>query len=234
MHSSYNKTVSVEQAEQNIAQYIDHTLLKPEATQEDIRKLCEEARFLGVAAVCVNPVQVSFSAKQLRNSSIAVATVIGFPLGANTATIKAAEAQDALLNGATEMDMVINIGALKAGRYRVVRQDIEGVINAASGNIVKVIIETAFLTDQEKETACRLAREAGAHFVKTSTGFSKSGAQENDVKLMRRTVGETMGIKAAGGIRSFPDALRMIAAGANRIGASATLKIVRDQSSRNH
>jgi len=227
VNKSYQVTVA--EAKQNIARYIDHTLLKPDATRNDIRQLCQAARSLGVAAVCVNPIQVGFCAEQLRDSSIAVATVIGFPLGANTATIKAAETQDALLNGATEMDMVINIGALKSGEYQRVREDIEGVVSAADGKIVKVIIETALLSDEEKIKACRLAQEAGAHFVKTSTGFSTSGAKESDVQLMRQTVGKSMGVKAAGGIRTFRDAIGMIAAGASRIGASATLKIVQGQ-----
>jgi len=224
---SFPKTVSVAEARQNIAALIDHTLLKPEADRDSIRRLCREARQYHFASVCVNPDYVSLCRDLLRDSGIPIATVIGFPLGATTAETKIAEAIQADLNGANELDMVINIGRLKSGDDDFVRREIRRIVQSSPNQLVKVIIETALLSDAEKIRACQLAQEAGAHFVKTSTGFSQSGATETDVKLMRKTVGSSMGVKAAGGIRSLADAMHMIAAGANRIGASAGVQIIR-------
>lgn len=209
-----------------LAQMIDHTLLKPESKTEDILRICQEATQFGFAAVVVNPTHVSLAAETLKNSEVKVCTVIGFPLGATTAETKKFEAKDALENGANELDMVINIGALKSAEFDRVRQDITGVVKVAKGNIVKVIIETCYLTEEEKVKACQLAKEAGAHFVKTSTGFGPGGATLEDVKLMRKTVGADTGVKAAGGIRTNEDALRMIQAGATRLGASAGINII--------
>ncbi|MGE5223445.1 MAG: deoxyribose-phosphate aldolase [Omnitrophica WOR_2 bacterium] len=207
---------------------IDHTLLKPEATPEQIRQLCDEARQYGFASVCVNPSYVILCAGLLKGSPVKVCTVVGFPLGAHTTPVKRFETQEAIRQGATEIDMVINIGALKAKDDHLVKDDIQQVVDAAhrTGALVKVIIETALLSEEEKERACRLAKEAGADFVKTSTGFSTSGAAVEDVALMRRVVGPDMGIKAAGGIRTLEDAQKMIHAGATRIGASAGVKII--------
>ncbi|MDI6641273.1 MAG: deoxyribose-phosphate aldolase [Elusimicrobiota bacterium] len=205
---------------------IDHTLLKPNATQEEIGKLCEEAKKYGFASVCVNPAYVSMCASLLKNTGIRVCTVVGFPLGATTPTVKAIEARDAIANGADEIDMVINIGALKSGNYQLVLDDIKAVREATKGKILKVILETAYLTRDEKIKGCLLAKEAGADFVKTSTGFGPSGATVEDIMLMREAVGPTMGIKAAGGIRTLEDAKKMVEAGATRIGASASVAIV--------
>jgi deoxyribose-phosphate aldolase len=224
----YESIFNPEEARRNIAQLIDHTLLKPEATPADIIRLCEDAKEYQFAAVCLNPAFVELGANCLYNSKVNLATVIGFPLGANTIEIKAAEVTQAVERGATELDMVINIGHLKANDLEYVEDDIHAVVDAANGNLVKVIIETALLTDEEKRTACRLALKAGAHFVKTSTGFSKSGATVEDVRLMRMEVGDDMGVKASGGIRSFADAMKMVAAGANRLGTSAGVQIVRE------
>jgi deoxyribose-phosphate aldolase len=212
----------------DLAKTIDHTLLKPDAMADQIAQLCEEARQYEFASVCVNPVHVRQCADLLRGSPVKVCTVIGFPLGANTPEVKAFEAQDAVEHSASELDMVINIGALKAREHALVKRDIQAVVTVASavGAVVKVIIEACLLSEEEKVTACLLAREAGADFVKTSTGFSVGGATTEDVRLMRRTVGTTMGVKAAGGVRSLDDALKMIEAGANRIGASAGVKII--------
>ncbi len=217
----------------DLARYIDHTLLKPEATQVQIERLCAEARQYSFASVCVNPVHVRRCAELLRGSPVKVCTVIGFPLGANTSEVKAYEARWALQDGATELDMVINVGALKAGESDWVRQDIRGVVAEAraGGALVKVIIEACLLTDEEKVAACRLSQEAGADYVKTSTGFSTGGATPEDVALMRRTVGAGMGVKAAGGVRSLADAQRMIEAGASRIGSSAGVKILLEMES---
>lgn len=211
-----------------LAKMIDHTLLKPEATPEQIRQLCAEARQYGFASVCVNPVYVALCAGLLQGSPVKVCTVVGFPLGAHTTPVKLFECQEALRQGAAEIDMVIHIGALKAHDDQQVKNDILPVVAAAhrSGALVKVIIETALLNEEEKERACRLAKETGADFVKTSTGFSTSGATVEDVALIRRVVGPEMGIKAAGGIRTLEDALKMIGAGATRIGASAGVKII--------
>ena len=212
----------------DLAGYIDHTLLKPEATLDQIDRLCDEAREFKFAAVCVNPVWVKHATDRLRGSGITVASVVGFPLGASTPEIKAMEARRALREGAREIDMVLNIGALKSGRHDLVLRDIAGVSDACRevGAINKVIIETALLSDEEKVVASHLARQAKAHFVKTSTGFSSGGATVFDVALMRETVGPKMGVKASGGIGSASQAQEMIAAGATRIGASAGVKML--------
>lgn len=205
---------------------IDHTLLKPDASQEQIETLIEEAKKYDFASVCVNPTWVSFAAQALKATDVKVCTVIGFPLGANTPELKAFETSDAIQNGANEVDMVINIGALKSRNFDLVERDIRAVVEAAKGTLVKVIIETCLLTDDEKVKACQLAQKAGADFVKTSTGFSTGGATVADVALMRKTVGPDMGVKASGGARSYEDALAFIKAGATRIGASSGVAIM--------
>lgn len=206
---------------------IDHTILKPEATEAAVQKIIDEAKEYNFFSVCINPCWVAFASEQLADTDVAVCTVIGFPLGANTPEVKAYEAADATKNGANEVDMVINIGALKSQQYDYVRQDIQGVVDAAKGKaLVKVIIETALLTDEEKVKACELAKEAGADFVKTSTGFSTGGAKVADIRLMRETVGPDMGVKASGGVHNAEEALAMIEAGATRIGASTGVAIV--------
>lgn len=207
---------------------IDHTILKPEATEAAVQKIIDEAKEYNFFSVCINPCWVAFASEQLADTDVAVCTVIGFPLGANTPEVKAYEAADAIKNGANEVDMVINIGALKSQQYDYVRQDIQGVVDAAKGKaLVKVIIETALLTDEEKVKACELAKEAGADFVKTSTGFSTGGAKVADIRLMRETVGPDMGVKASGGVHNAEEALAMIeAGGATRIGASTGVAIV--------
>ena len=217
-------------ASADVARYIDHTLLKPEATREEIEKLCREARDFNFASVCVNPTWIKDCAYSLRGSPVKVCSVVGFPLGATLADVKAYETRRVIFDGATEIDMVINIGALKSGDDATVRRDICAVVEAAHENcaIVKVIIETALLTDEEKVRACLLAKEAGADFVKTSTGFSKGGATVSDIELMRRTVGSEVGVKAAGGVKDLASAREMIAAGATRIGASAGVKIAQE------
>ena len=209
----------------NLASYIDHTLLKTDATEAQITRLCAEAREHRFASVCVNPRWVALCAQLLAGSGVRVCTVIGFPLGASSSAIKAAEARQAVADGADELDMVISVGDLKAGNNEFVRADIRGVVKAAEGRTVKVIIEACLLTDEEKSLACKLAMAAGADFVKTSTGFSTGGATVADVRLMRAAVGPNFGVKAAGGIRTRKDALAMIEAGANRIGASAGIAI---------
>ncbi len=211
-----------------VAALIDHTILKADATRADVLKVCREARDYGFASVCVNGCWTALVAKELAGSQAKVCTVVGFPLGAMSTDAKAAETEIAVRDGAREIDMVIPIGALKSGESEAVKTDIAAVVNAAhaGGAIVKVIIETALLTDEEKRLACRLAKEAGAEFVKTSTGFSSAGATAYDVALMRETVGAQMGVKASGGIRTIEDLRAMVAAGANRIGASASVKIV--------
>lgn len=210
----------------DIYEMIDHTLLKQDATSEEIKKLCKEALEYNFASVCVNPTNVELAAKILNGSLVKVCTVIGFPLGANTTKIKVLEAKDAVENGATEVDMVINIGRLKDKDYDYVKKDIEAVVNEVKGKaLIKVIIETCLLADEEKVIACKLASEAKADFVKTSTGFSTGGATPFDVKLMRETVGENMGVKASGGVRTSEYAKELIKNGANRIGASASIKI---------
>jgi deoxyribose-phosphate aldolase len=212
----------------SIAASIDHTLLRPDATAADIRKVCAEARKHGFASVCVNPYWVSLVAAELAGSPVKVCTVIGFPLGANTTAIKVAETEAAIRVGAQEIDMVQNVGELRGGNYDAVREDIRAVVNAAhaGGAIVKVILETALLDDNQKAVACTLAKIAGAEFVKTSTGFGPHGATAHDVALMRQVVGAEMGVKASGGIRTLEDLKNMTAAGATRIGASASVKIV--------
>lgn len=212
----------------DLARFIDHTLLRPDATPADIDRLCDEARQFGFPAVCVNPVWVRRAARNLRGTDVAVASVVGFPLGAHAPEIKAMETRRALRDGAREIDMVISIGVLKAGDYDFVHQDIARVSDACCevGALNKVIIEAALLTDEEKVIACRLAQFAKADYVKTSTGFGPGGATVYDVALMRETVGPKMGIKAAGGIKTAAQAREMIAAGATRIGASAGVQIV--------
>ncbi len=215
-------------ADISIASMIDHTLLKPDATKDQIAQLCFEARKYSFASVCVNPANVRLCAELLRGTPVRVCSVIGFPLGANTPDVKVMETQLAIQHGASEIDMVINIGALKSGDLELVSRDIRGVVRTAhnGGAILKVIIETALLNNDEKVTACLLAKEAGADFVKTSTGFSGGGATVEDIALMRRVVGPEIGVKASGGVRTTQDAEAMVKAGANRIGASASVKIV--------
>ncbi|WP_438351875.1 deoxyribose-phosphate aldolase [Paenibacillus sp. FA6] len=216
----------------NLARMIDHTLLRADATKNEITKLTEEAKKYEFASVCVNPTWVSYAAEQLANTQVKVCTVIGFPLGASTSATKAFEAKNAIENGATEVDMVINIGALKDGDHDYVEQDIKAVVDAAAGKaLVKVIIEACILTDEEKKVACQLSVKAGTDFVKTSTGFSTGGATAEDVALMRQTVGENIGVKASGAIRSLEDMEKMIAAGATRIGASSGVKIMEGEQS---
>lgn len=206
---------------------IDHTILKPEATEEAVLKIIEEAKEYNFFSVCINPYWVALAKEKLADTTVSVCTVIGFPLGANTSEVKAYEAADAINNGANEVDMVINIGALKSQQYKKVLKDIQGVVEAAKGKaLVKVIIETALLTEAEKIKACELAKEAGADFVKTSTGFSTGGATVADIRLMRATVGPEMGVKASGGIHNEAEAKAMIEAGATRIGTSAGVSIM--------
>ena len=209
-----------------IAAMIDHTLLKPEATPAQIEKLCAEAAEYHFASVCVNPVYIPLAARLLKGTGVKVCCVVGFPLGAIAPVQKAAEAASCAAMGAEELDMVIHVGAAKAGDWALVQRDIAGVVKAAAGRTVKVIIETCLLTDEEKVKACEAAKAAGAHFVKTSTGFSTGGATTHDIALMRKTVGPEMGVKASGGIRDYETAMAMIEAGANRIGASAGIAIV--------
>jgi len=213
-----------------LSRYIDHTLLKPDATEDQIGRLCEEAARFHFAAVCVNPAWVRLCSRLLKGSGVGVCTVTGFPLGATPADVKAFEARRAVFDGADEIDMVINVGFLKSGYDDLVREDIAQVCRAVHEGCagLKVIIETALLTDEEKVKACTLARQAGADFVKTSTGFGPGGATAEDVALMRRVVGPGMGVKAAGGIRDTTSALKMIEAGATRVGASAGVKIVQE------
>jgi deoxyribose-phosphate aldolase len=211
----------------DVARYIDHTLLKPEATREQVDKLCEEAIEYRFYSVCVNTTWTAYCARKLRGKGVKVCTVIGFPLGAMDSRAKSFEARNSIENGADEIDMVMNVGALKSGDLKTVEEDIRWVLRACRQNtILKVIIENALLTDEEKVLACQIAKRAGAHYVKTSTGFASSGATVEDIALMRRTVGLEMGVKAAGGVRSYEDALAMIQAGASRIGASSSVAIV--------
>ncbi len=227
-----SSTIGVVPQDANLAKMIDHTLLKPEATPDQIAQLCFEARKYGFASVCVNPTWVTLCAQLLQGSPVKVCTVIGFPLGASAPEVKAFETQTAIDQGATEIDMVINIGALKARDLDLVAKDIRGVVYVAHshGAIVKVIIEAVLLTDEDKTVACLIAKEAGADFVKTSTGFASGGATTHDVALMRRVVGPELGVKAAGGVRTYEDAEKMIQAGATRIGASAGVKILQGPS----
>ncbi len=219
-------------SDRDLAKYIDHTLLKADATEQDIRKLCDEAREYVFASVCINPTNVALAARLLDGSPVKVCTVIGFPLGATTPTAKSIETRDAIANGATEIDMVINVGALKSGDDDLVRRDIAAVVDAARGQgLVKVILETALLSREEKIKACLLSKMAGADFVKTSTGFSTGGATTEDIALMRQTVGPDMGVKASGGIKNAEDVKQMVAAGATRIGASASVSIAKGEQS---
>ncbi len=220
--------IEANKIDNTIARMIDHTLLKPEATPDDIKKLCQEARTYNFASVCINPSFVPMCKDLLKGSNVKVCTVIGFPLGATTTEVKRAEAEQALKSGAQEIDMVINIGMLKQGNYDYVFNDINQVALAAKkyNAICKVIIETSLLTDEEKVKACVLSKKAKADFVKTSTGFSTGGATAGDIALMRLVVGSAMGVKASGGVRTTEDAKAMIASGADRIGASASVKIV--------
>jgi deoxyribose-phosphate aldolase len=221
-------------APDGVANLIDHTLLKADATRQELEKLCGEAAEFRFATVCVNPTWVKFCATQLAHSSVGVCTVVGFPLGATTADVKNYETRRVIFDGAREVDMVINVGALKSGDVRLVERDIEAVAQPCreAGVVSKVIIEAALLTDDEKVTACTLAKAAGADFVKTSTGFGPGGATAHDVALMRRVVGADMGVKAAGGVRDLDGLKAMVAAGASRVGASAGVKII--QQSRGH
>jgi deoxyribose-phosphate aldolase len=207
---------------------IDHTMLKPTATEEEIRKLCEEAIRYGFGAVCINPYYVSYVSKLLFNKNVKVCTVVGFPLGSSTCETKEFETEDAVENGADEIDMVINLGALKSGDYNSVKRDIKGVVKSSKNSLVKVIIETCYLNHNEKMKACELTVAAKADYVKTSTGFGISGAKVEDVRLMRTVVGEELGVKAAGGIGTYKEALKMIEAGASRIGASRGVNILKD------
>lgn len=211
---------------QDIAKIIDHTILKADASAEKVKKICQEALENHFASVCINPCNVSLVAKILEGSDVKVCTVIGFPLGANNTAVKAFETEDAIKNGAQEVDMVINIGKLKDKDYEYVKNDIKAIVNAAKGKaLTKVIIETCLLTDDEKVIACNLSKEAGADFVKTSTGFSIGGAKVEDIKLMRETVGPNIGVKASGGIHDYAGAKALIEAGASRIGASSSITI---------
>lgn len=215
------------------ARIIDHTLLKPEATYNDVERLCFEAREHGFASVCVNPAYVHLAVRLLGEGPVKVCTVVGFPLGATTYKVKAEEAKEAVDSGATEVDMVINVGALKSGFYNLVYQEIKAVVEAASCQaLTKVIIETCLLNTEEKIKACLLAQYAGADFVKTSTGFGKAGATTEDVALMRQVVGGELGVKASGGIRDLATAEAMVKAGANRLGASAGVKIIKELTAR--
>lgn len=210
-----------------LAGMIDHTNLKPQTTRDDIKKLCDEAKKHGFRTVCVNPANVWYARKLLlAGSSVMVCSVCGFPLGATTTETKMNEAREAVGNGASEIDMVMNIGALKSGDYKAVESDIQGVVKASNSAPVKVIIECCLLSDGEKKAACEIVKNSGAHFVKTSTGFSTGGATEEDVRLMRNVVGPNFGVKAAGGIKTLADAQRMIGAGANRLGTSASVAIM--------
>lgn len=208
---------------------IDHTLLKSDATEAEITKLCEEAKQFEFASVCVNPTHVKLCSRLLKGSNVKVCTVVGFPLGANSSTVKGYETKVAVEEGAQEIDMVINIGALKDGNYELVENDIKEVVKNANGNIVKVIIEACLLTDEEKVKACELALNAKVDFVKTSTGFSKHGATIEDVALMKKTVNDLAQVKAAGGVRSFDDMVNMVKAGADRIGTSSGVKLVNNE-----
>ena len=216
---------------EQLAKLIDHTLLKPDATKDDVKRLCEEAKKYGFWSVCVNPTYVSLATDILGDSDVKVCSVVGFPLGANTPEVKALEAERAVDDGASEIDMVINVGALKSRDYESVKEDIRKVVESAKARkdtVVKVIIEAGLLTEDEKVLACRLVKESGADFVKTSTGFNAPGATVNDVKLMRSAVGSDFGVKASGGIRTYRDAAKLVEAGANRIGTSTGVAIIEE------
>ena len=225
--------VSPAQAVRRLAGLIDHTLLRPEATRAQVEQLCGEARRFGCATACVSPSWVSFTGERLRGSPVKVATVVGFPFGATLTVAKRAEAEVAILAGAQEIDMVMNIGAMKSGDLDRVESDIRGVVEVChqAGVLLKVILENAYLSDEEKVAACRIAQRAGADYVKTSTGLAPAGATEGDVRLMRQTVGPAMGVKAAGGIRTLADALRFLEAGADRLGTSAA-KVILEEAAR--
>lgn len=211
---------------QNIANMIDHTVLKAFSSKEDVIKVCKEAKEHGFFSVCINPTHIELAKQELEGSKVKVCTVIGFPLGANTSEVKAFETKDSIAKGAHEVDMVINIGALKDKNYDLVYKDIKAVVDAANKEaLVKVIIETCYLTDEEKKIACELSVKAGADYVKTSTGFGTGGSTPEDIKLMRDVVGPNVGVKASGGVRTTEDAIKVIDAGASRIGASASISI---------
>lgn len=217
---------------QNIANMIDHTVLKAFSSREDVIKVCNEAKEHGFFSVCINPTHIELAKKELEGSNVKVCTVIGFPLGANTSEVKAFETKDAIAKGAHEVDMVINIGALKDKDYELVYNDIKAVVDAANKEaLVKVIIETCYLTDEEKKIACELSVKAGADYVKTSTGFGTGGSTPEDIKLMRDVVGPNIGVKASGGVRCTEDAIKVIEAGASRIGASASISIATGEKS---
>ncbi|MDF2523514.1 MAG: deoxyribose-phosphate aldolase [Clostridiales bacterium] len=211
-----------------MASMIDHTILKAGATKEQIVEICSQAKEYNFASVCVSPCFVKLAAKELKDSKVKVCTVIGFPLGANSTQVKAFEAKKAVEEGAHEVDMVIQVGALKEGDFKYVQNDISEVVKASEGAHIKVIIETCYLTDEEKIKTCEIAKKAGANFVKTSTGFGTGGATASDIELMRKTVGDELGVKASGGVRSLQEALVMIKAGANRIGTSSGVSILKE------
>lgn len=213
---------------QQLAKYFDHTILKPSATCADVEKICEEAMEYGFFSVCVNPVHVSLVSEKLADSGVKTCSVIGFPLGANTTALKAAETERAIADGADEIDMVINVGALIEGSFSFVEADVRAVVEAAGNGIVKVILETCMLDDDQIVSACELCKKAGAHFVKTSTGFGGGGATVHDVALMKKTVGDALEVKASGGIKNLADTEAMIKAGADRIGASAGVAIMKE------
>lgn len=216
---------------EKMASLIDQTLLKPDATKDDVKRLCQEAINYGFWSVCVNPSYISLAARILRDTQVKVCSVVGFPLGANTPEVKAFEAEKAIRDGANEIDMVINLGALKSGDYELVKRDIRNIVKqgvrAQRDTIVKVIIETGFLSDDEKALACEVVKESGANFVKTSTGFNTRGATVQDVRVIRKLVGPEFGVKASGGIRTYRDAMKLIEAGANRIGTSSGTSIIK-------
>ena len=216
-----------------INRMIDHTLLKPEATREQIKKICDEALEYNFKSVCVNPYWVNFASEILKGSEVSVCTVIGFPLGANTSLLKSFETEEAVKNGASEIDMVLNVGLLKSKEYDLVEEDIKAVVKAAKGKLVKVILETCLLSDEEIIKACELSMEAGADFVKTSTGFNSEGATINAVKIMRETVGDRLGVKASGGIRDLKKSMDMIDNGASRLGVSAGIDIIKEYNNAN-
>lgn len=216
-----------------INRMIDHTLLKPEATREQIKKICDEALEYNFKSVCVNPYWVNFASEILKGSEVSVCTVIGFPLGANTSLLKSFETEEAVKNGASEIDMVLNVGLLKSKEYDLVEEDIKSVVKSAKGKLVKVILETCLLSDEEIIKACELSMEAGVDFVKTSTGFNSEGATTHAVKIMRETVGDKLGVKASGGIRDLKKSMDMIDSGASRLGVSAGIDIIKEYNNAN-
>lgn len=218
----------MEMTREELAQYLDHTLLKADASKGDLEQLCAEARQYKTWSVCVNPCNLLAARDLLQGSSVRLCTVVGFPLGQMTSEAKAFETAEAVFNGADEIDMVVNVGRVKDKDFSYVREDIQSVVNSAQGKVTKVILETSLLDQEEIAAVCRIAQAAGADFLKTSTGFSTGGARVEDIRLMRATVGQGMGIKASGGIRSLQDALAMIAAGANRLGVSASVRILEE------